>query len=104
MAETPLHQFDLRAKVVLYDGSKAVWHFLTLPKKESAAISHFFGSMKRGWGSLPVMVTIGKTQWKTSIFPDSKAGTYILPLKAEVREKEKLRAGATIRFRLEIRP
>ncbi len=104
MAETPLHQYKLQGKVTLYEGSKAVWHFLVLPKKESAAISHFFGSLKRGWGSLPVLVTIGKTSWKTSIFPDRKAGAYILPLKAEVREKEKIRPGDTIRFRIEVRP
>lgn len=93
----------MQAKVTLYQGSKAVWHFITLPKKESAAISHFFGSMKRGWGSLPVSVTIGRTTWKTSIFPDSRAGAYILPLKVDVREKEKIRAGTSVRFRIEIR-
>lgn len=93
----------MQAKVTLYQGSKAVWHFITLPKKESAAISHFFGSMKRGWWSLPVSVTIGRTTWKTSIFPDSRAGAYILPLKADVREKEKIRAGTSVRFRIEIR-
>ena len=93
----------MQAKVTLYQGSRAVWHFITLPKKESAAISHFFGNMKRGWGSLPVSVTIGRTTWKTSIFPDSGAGAYILPLKAEVREKEKIRAGNSVRFRIEIR-
>ncbi len=103
MTETPLHQYKLQGKVWLYQG-KAAWHFVTLPKKQSAAISRFFGSLKRGWGSLPVVVTIGRTSWKTSIFPDSKAGAYILPLKAEVREKERIRSGDTIRFRIEVRP
>lgn len=36
---------------------------------------------------------IGGTSWKTSIFPQAKEGTYILPIKAEVRKKEKILAG-----------
>ena len=94
--------FHLQAKVWLYSG-QAAWHFVTLPQKESELIKELFASAKRGWGSLPVIVTIGQTQWKTSIFPDKKAGAYLLPLKADVRKKENLSAGDTIRFTVEIR-
>jgi hypothetical protein len=48
-------------------------------------------------------VTIGQTVWKTSIFPDSKSGSYLLPLKAEVRKKEKIGVGDTLTFSIEIR-
>ena len=81
----------------------AGWNFLSVPKKQSEEIKKMFGAMKRGWGSLPVVVTIGKTSWKTSIFPDKKAGGYLLPLKADVRKKEKISAGDKITFSLEIR-
>jgi hypothetical protein len=40
----------------------------------------------------------------TSIFPDRKAGAYLLPLKAEIRKSEKIRAGDTVRFVLEVTP
>ena len=43
-----------------------------------------------GFGSVPVIVMIGKTRWKTSIFPDKRSGTYLLPIKAEVRKKENI--------------
>lgn len=66
----------------------AGWHFIYLPKKESREIKERFGKNARGWGSLPVMVNVGKTSWKTSIFPDKKSETYLLPLKKEVRVKE----------------
>lgn len=102
MNDLPLHQYRITAKVWLYQG-KAAWHFVSLPKRQSDAIRRFYGSLKRGWGSLPVTVTIGKTVWTTSIFPESKAGTYLLPLKADVRRQENIRAGDTIRFVLEIR-
>ena len=96
------NNFKIQAKVWLYQGM-AGWHFITVPKKQSNKIKKIFGEMKKGWGSLPVMVTIGKTSWKTSIFPDKKAGAYLLPLKAEVRKKEGIVSGNTINFLLEIR-
>jgi hypothetical protein len=95
-------QFKMRAKVWLYSG-KAAWHFITLPKKQSAEIKAQFGMMKKGWGSLPVTVTIGNTSWKTSIFPDERRGAYLLPIKADVRKKENISAGETIEFLLEVR-
>jgi hypothetical protein len=52
-----------------------------------------YKGLTKGWGSLPVEVTIGKTTWKTSIFPDSKSGTFILPIKAVVRKKEEVYEG-----------
>ena len=81
----------------------AGWHFVTLPKKKSADIRKTFGALKRGWGSLPVTITIGKTSWKTSIFPDKKIGAYLLPLKADIRKKEDISAGDTITIFMEVR-
>lgn len=80
----------------------AGWHFVTVPREQSDTIKKTFGGMKRGWGSLPVIVTIGKTSWKTSIFPDKKAGAYLLPLKADVRKKEKVIMGDEISFTIQI--
>jgi hypothetical protein len=91
----------MRAKVWLYQGNGG-WHFLTLPKKESNAIKSAFGFLKRGWGSLPVNVTIGSTKWKTPIFPDKKHDAYLLPIKSDVRRKESIEAGKDISFSVEI--
>jgi hypothetical protein len=91
-----------KAKLWIYEG-KAAWHFVTLPKGESAKIKAVFGSMKRGWGSLPVLATMGQAQWKTSIFPDSKRGAYLLPIKAEVRLKEQAKAGDQRSIVIELR-
>jgi hypothetical protein len=66
----------------------AGWHFLLLPKTVSAKIDKDRqGIKRRGWGSIPVKVTIGKLAWETSIFPDKKSGTYLLPFKSEMRKK-----------------
>ena len=94
-------RFKLKGKVHLYPG-QAGWHFLPLPKKESTKIKAAFGAKSRGWGSLRVTVTIGKTSWKTSIFYDSKGGAYLLPLRADIRKKEDIYADDTVTFTLNI--
>jgi hypothetical protein len=93
------YTFD--AKVWLYPGD-AAWHFATLPVETAHDIDHHFALVKRGWGSLPVLVTLGKTSWKTSIFPDKKSDSYLLPLKAQVRQKEGVVAGKTVALTIEI--
>lgn len=93
--------YKMRAKVWIYQG-EAAWHFVTLPKKASDLIKKRFEGLTRGWGSLPVVVTIGKTSWKTSIFPDKKAEAYMLPLKADVRKKEGIASGDTISFVIDV--
>ena len=77
-------------------------YFLALPKQESDRIKEVFGGMKRGFGSLAVIASLAKTKWKTSIFPDNELGIYVLPLKADVRKKEKIKSGDTIPFTIEI--
>jgi hypothetical protein len=95
------NQFKFKSKIWLYPGM-AAWHFVNVPKSQSATIKKLFGDMKRGWGSLPVLASIGKTNWKTSIFPDSKTGTYLLALKAEVRKMESLSVGKVTNVLIEI--
>ena len=46
--------------------------------------------MEEGWGRLKAVAKIVNTQWETAIWFDTKQNTYLLPLKAEIREKEKL--------------
>lgn len=92
----------MKAEVWLYPGESANWHFVSVPKNTSAEIRERFGKHSRGFGSLPVKATIGKTDVSTSVFFDGKSGTYILPLKASVRKKEGIVRGDTIRCVLEL--
>lgn len=96
--------FKISATVWLYPGESAQWHFVTISKKETTRINALYGTLKRGWGSLPVQATIGETTWNTSIFPDKKSGTFILPLKALVRRKEGIEAGDKIHLQILICP
>ena len=96
-------KYKFISEMWLYSTENAAWHFITVPKKESEDIKKKFGVPRRGWGSIRVSVTIGKTTWETSIFPDKRLGAYVLPVKSVVREKEKLRAGWKVNMQLRVR-
>jgi hypothetical protein len=96
-------KYTVRAKVWLYPGM-AGWHFVSVGKNESQKIKRKYGVGRRGFGSVPVLVNIGKTSWKTSIFPDKKSGVYVMPLKADVRKKEGITINKTITFSIQIQP
>jgi hypothetical protein len=97
--------FTFTAECWLWQGGKAAWHFITMPKDKSEEIKFFDENMhekRRGWGAVRVQVTIGKTSWETSIFPHSKISAYILPVKASVRKAEKIAAGDEVTVSLKI--
>lgn len=81
----------------------SAWRFLAIPQQAGADIKKRFSAHARGWGSLPVSVTIGKTTWNTSIFPDKKSSSYLLPLKAKIRKEEDIFDDDEVLFVLTIR-
>lgn len=93
--------YSVAAKVKTYQGP-AVWYFAVLPKKTSQEIRRRFGGRARGWGSLRVSAKLGSSEWQTSIFPDSRIGAYILPLKAEIRKREGVTKGQTLSMRIAV--
>lgn len=94
-------EYAITANVWLYQGSGA-WHFVTIPKKISDEIKVRYSDLVRGWGSLRVNVTVGKTQWATSIFFDKELSCYILPIKASVRKAEGIVIDRNVSFILEL--
>lgn len=92
--------YSFKEKLWIYKGDSP-WHFLTIPKKDAEIIRKEYIWPRRGFGSIRVRATIGKTTWKTSIFPD-KEGTYLLPVKKDVRELEHCKAGDIITCTLEV--
>jgi len=92
--------FTIKSMVWLYPG-KAAWHFATIQKEVAVDIVASYPWPRRGFGSIPVNVTIGKSTWKTSIFPE-KSGTFLLPLKKLVREVEGIVEKDEIDIKLEV--
>lgn len=78
------------------------WHFVTVPAGVSDEIAEATAGLRRGFGSVPVEVTIGATTWATSIFPSKTEAAYVLPVKKAVRDAEGLVLGTPVTVALRI--
>jgi len=97
--------FSFVGECWLWQSTGTAWHFISLPQDKSEEIKFFDENLhekRRGWGAVRVLVTIGNTSWETLIFPSSKQEAYILPIKADVRKKEKIAVGDSIKVKLKI--
>lgn len=56
----------------------------------------------RGFGSVRVEAVVGATTWRTSVFPESASGRYVLPVKKSVRTSEDLVEGDPVEVRLTV--
>jgi hypothetical protein len=93
------YEFD--AELWLWDARKAdSWTFLSVPPEIADEILELAGPHSRGFGSLRVEVSIGGSAWRTSIFPDSRARTYVLPVKKAIRRAEGIGVGDAFSVRL----
>lgn len=98
-------EIDFTAPVWLWNADQA-WHFVTVPADYTEQIKFYgasgVGLKKRGFGSVKVRVMIDEVTWQTSVFPDKKSGTYLLPLKKDVRQKAGISVGdeVTVKLRL----
>lgn len=95
-------EFEIKRKVEIHQTEKVTWYLVMLPKGVSQDLKKLYEGMTAGFGSLPVEVTVGSTTWKTSIFPESKDGAFLLLLKAAVRKKENIQAGKMVLFKIRI--
>jgi len=80
-----------------YEGQGA-WIFASLPIEISAEIRTHFKWMEEGWGRMKATANIGNSTWDTAIWYDSKKTTYLLPLKAIIRTKEKIKTNEAIKI------
>lgn len=94
-------KYRLKGKVWLWPGETAAWHFVHIEKNIAGQLKEKYGR-RNAWSSVRVKVGIGKTKWHTSIFWDTRSGTYLLPLKAQVRRTEGVAADDDITYNLEI--
>ncbi len=72
---------------------EAGWHFLTLPVEVAGDLREEATVFRKGFGSVKVTAEISGHTWQTSMFPDSKSGSYLLPVKKAVRDAAGISAG-----------
>lgn len=92
--------FEFTAVLWQHPSEKGGWYFLSLPETLSAEIRAQLQWQEEGWGRLKAQANILETTWDTAIWFDSKANTYLLPLKAEIRKKCKLETGDLVKVML----
>lgn len=92
---------DFTAEVWHWRGP-APHHFVALPPDEADAVAALADAVSYGWGMIPVLATVGTSTWRTSLFP--KDGTYVLPLRASVRQANSIALGDTLAVHLAVEP
>jgi hypothetical protein len=78
----------------------APFHFVSVPDEECGALEAASPLVSYGWGMIPAAVRIGRTDFRTALWP--RDGGYVVPVKTDVRRAEKLELGDTVKVRLTI--
>lgn len=76
------------------------WYFVSLPIEMANEIRLNLKCLEEGWGRLKVISKVGNSEWKTAIWFDTKHQTYLLPIKAEVRKREKVEVNQEVKITL----
>ncbi len=103
-------KLKFKSKVIVWNagnnakgGESGAWRFARVPEAMSAKIKALQkGKLRRGWGAVYANAKVGKSEWQTSIFPDRRSATYLLPLKKLIRFEENLYDGDEFTFSIEI--
>ncbi|WP_432521961.1 DUF1905 domain-containing protein [Kineococcus sp. SYSU DK006] len=90
-----------RAELWRWQARADTWVFVRLPQEESALVREV-PRPPRGFGAVPVAVVCGSSRWRTSVFPESADGAYVLPVKAAVRRREGIDVGDEADFTLDV--
>lgn len=91
------------AELWIWDARRAdSWTFVSVPADASADIRELVSGVRRGFGAVRVRVSVGGSEWRTSIFPDAARGCYVLPVKAKVRRDEGRGAGDSAAVTIEV--
>ncbi len=93
-------EFGFEGRVWEWRGP-APYHFVSIPAEHADAVHDLAPGITYGWGMVPVEVRLGRTRWRTSLFP--KDGGYVLPLRDSVRGREDVELGDLVNIQLTIR-
>lgn len=83
-------EFEFSGEMWFWRGP-APWHFVTVPDERCLVLADMSEIVSYGWGMIPVTARIGACTWETALWP--KDGSYIVPIRADVRNVERLELG-----------
>ena len=85
---------------IKFQGAMIEWrgpspfYFVPVPEVQSRKIKAIAAQLTYGWGVIPVLGKIGKTEFSTALIP--KGGLYYLPIKNALRFAEELEVGSEV--------
>jgi Domain of unknown function (DUF1905) len=85
---------------IKFQGAMIEWrgpspfYFVPVPEVQSKKIKAIAAQLTYGWGVIPVLGKIGKTEFSTALIP--KGGLYYLPIKNALRFAEELEVGSEV--------
>lgn len=86
--------YAFTSRLWMHDAAPGAWYFVTLPLDAADEIRAT--NERRGFGSVRVSAAIGDSAWETSVFPDTRSGSFLLPVRAAVRRAEGIDDGDTV--------
>lgn len=93
-------RYEFSAELWRWAARTENWVFVRLPDDVSADIADV-PRPRAGFGAVKVEATIGGSRWRTSIFPESADGPYVLPVRKAVRDAEGIDVGDATRVGVE---
>lgn len=91
---------------IVFDTAIVEWRgpapflFAPVPDEHVGEIRYAALSESYGWGVVPVIATIGSTEFATSLFP--RTGSYLLPVKVAVQKAEGIGLGDPVRVAMRV--
>jgi hypothetical protein len=96
----PLPTFRFETRIIYWRGPSP-YFYAPVPAEHAGELRRITRLVTYGWGMTPVNARIGEVAFYTALFP--KDGTYLVPLKAEVRRRADITAGDVIQVELTVR-
>lgn len=92
-----MKSFWVSGKVFIWPGEMG-WHFVYLDKNLAEKIRKV--AKTYGSGFVRVNAKLGKTSWGTALFPYKKENTFLLSIKKDVRIREGIYQGDSIKIKI----
>ena len=95
---------EFTAPLWRWEVRRDLWTFVSLPDEVTDDVREISGDLPRGWGAVRVQARVGTTSWRTSVFPQTAEGPYVLPVKKAVRDAHGLLLGDPVAVWLQLQP
>jgi hypothetical protein len=94
--------YRFTGELFVWSGGQANWYFIRMPVKPSKELREHMDGLTNGFGSIRVEVTIEESTWRTSVFPESATGSYLLPVKKQIRKAVEIEEGDDVEVVLSV--